>query len=131
MILVQSEAFSQSSEKSILRIKYVNPGINTIIAVDYKIFDSAFHKNLYRDTAITDSVLTLILLSQYKMIRYCKAYKKIDTRYKISFFPPELNDPILIYMSYNGEAVINNRLLSKCNFLKTLKGITDSLVNKR
>lgn len=123
--------FSQNAINPGIQIKYVNPGISTIIAVDYRKFDSAFAKSMYRDTVFNNLSLIKKLKQDYAKVKYQKKYKRIDTRYKISLYYPNQTEPVLVYMSYYGDATINHRLLSQCDFLNTLNKLIDSLVKKK
>jgi hypothetical protein len=131
LVFISTNAWCQKSKNASIEIKYVNLGINTIIAVDYKKFDSAFAKDMYKDTVIINPLFLSKLLQGYKAAKYNKRYKKIDTRYKISLHFSDIAKPVLIYMSYFDEAIVNNKLLAKCDFLKSLQHLIDSIVNNK
>lgn len=131
LFLISTNAWCQNSTNASIEIKYVNLGINTIIAVDYKKFDSVFAKDMYKDTAIINPSFLSKLLQGYKVAKYNKNYKRIDTRYKITLHFSDIPKPVLVYMSYFDEAIVNNKLLTKCDFLKYLQHLIDSLVNKK
>lgn len=130
LFFLSEKVSSQTKSAPRVLIKYVHPGIHTIVAIDYREFDTAFVKSMYKDTVFDNTYLLQKLKKEYAKARYRNNYKRIDTRYKISLFYPDKMEPILVYMSYYGEASINHRLLSQCDFLKSLNGLIDSLTKK-
>ena len=131
LFFISTIGFCQNHTNPTLEVKYVSPGINTIIAVDYTKFDSAFHKSMYKNASITDSLLFYRLLRGYKIAKYNKNYRRIDTRYKITLYPPKGKKPVLIYTNYYGDAVINGKLLAKCDLLKTLHDFIEEFGKKK
>lgn len=128
---ISASGVSQNKINPIVEVKYVGPGINTIISVDYTKFDSAFHKSMYKTTNITDSLFFNKLIRGYKVAKYKKRYKRIDTRYKITIYPPNETKPVLIYTNYYGDAVIKGKVLLKCDLLKTLHYFIEEFYNKK
>ena len=86
---------------------------------------------MYKTTNITDSLFFNKLIRCYKIAKYKKRYKRIDTRYKITIYPPNETKPVLIYTNYYGDAVIKGKVLSKCDLSKTLHYFIEEFYNKK
>ena len=131
LIFFSVNVLCQENLTSKILIKYIHPGVHTIVAVDYKEFDTAFAKSMYKDTLLDNLLFLQKIKKEYIKVKYRKSYKRIDIRYKISLYFPDNKKPILVYMSYYGEGSINEKLLANCEFLKSLNSLIDSLNRKR
>src|SRR5690349_13388790 len=76
----------KDSELCKIRIKYVNPYIESPIRINYQLFDSSFKPSMCKDTVIIDNQLLNSIQKAIGNIRYSRKNRQIDVRCKVSLF---------------------------------------------
>ena len=128
LFFIAAPCFSQLHKDNTIEIKYINPGVTTLVPVGYTTFDSAFASGMYNSEIIDNPARFTKLWDYYKSVTYSAETKPIDARYKISLYFSVYTKPVVIYMDYAYNAVDDGKLLSKSNFLKTLIHLVDATV---